>query len=1567
VTVTRTFADHVADYAQAGWPCILPVPPKDKFPPPVGFTGAEGRDTDPLQLVAWAGTHAGHSIALRMPEGVIGIDVDHYTKGTPENQIVKAGADTLASYAEQWGPLPPTWASTARGGDDGPGPSRILFYRVPPGRYATKLGADIDVIQRHHRYAVVWPSAHHEAGVYRWYAPDGTPSAVPPKPDEFPELPAAWVAGLADGAAGVSAASADRESGQILLDQLADDWRPECADVTSARLTAVEALRRSDSGSRHDTMTERTHHLVQLAASGHTGVAHALLELRDLWAEITAGEDRADEYERALLTSARKAVTVVGTVQVPNDPCLLLAGGFPLPPHVPSDPGDGEPDLQILEPPRWHGVRESIGTHAFDPQAGLDQALAEAVLARMYPALRYAYDAGAWLLRAPTRWELYKRLSPWAVAQLGPLMPVGDPTAEKGSEPYERAKRRARFMTAGGAGGIAKMVDSLVAGGMHPASIALADLDADPEILWAGGMPYSLRHSLTGPAFAQADVSTPHMHCAGVMPETRPTPLWDAFLAAVWPDPEVRRWAVRVLAISLTGYADRALPILLGETGRGKTQVVHLLMSVLGSYAHAANPKLLSSSTNEHDTIVFALKGRRLSFIDEAPAEAKAGQERLKQLTGGGELTARQMNQDPITFRPTHTLVLTANDEPVLTDPAIRARVRLIPCDGDPEEVAATRAAIGHVSGTTWRAEAPGVLAALMAEAAAWLADPSTAYTTAAPEHIRYLAETFGAEQDPVAMWVTEETEPSEEGTGSRELYQAFVASCRRNSMRTDLIPSETKWGRQLTRFGYPSSHSEHGKRRQLRLRTGGEFLPGLPVPSSGNAVQPDGLNRTADGFLTGSNATRQEQNSRSDRVSSVDPDGLTGSEAGYAHAHAHAHEAAPEADPTRQDGNRNSGADLRKQHPDGLADPVGHDAKPKPKRQQTEAAREKAARARAEKRAAAIAEAGGELLELPAVVTRDLVARSVALADADELLHTISGHPAGELTVDVETSGYPVGHEHYALRTVQLGGEHFTVVLDPTDPAQADVVRRHVAAAPVLHAHSATADLVPLAHAGLLGDDSGLEDAWERMHDTVIPAKLADPASTGSDPGLKKLSAAVLGEDAVSPGAEDAKDALFKAGKWLKEVKATTEPERSGWAQVDSRCATMVRYAAADVLDDAALARLLPQPPPNVLARERLAQRMTARVAYHGLRLDADHVAELQVAQRAALADAAARLAAFGVENPGSDQQVAAAVEREGLALPRTKTGRPSVASGVLEPHKGLDGRLGELVRARLDYQEAENRLGLFLDGYHLAVTRGDGRVRPTVYTMEAKTGRMSCVRPNLQQVPREGGFRACITADPGEVLISADFSGVELRVAAALSQDPNLMAIVADPARDIHREVAQIVWGPTAGKAERYMAKRKVFGRLYGSGINGLCTADPPVSEATARAIVDALDSMTPGLSAWSRMVADAIESGRTQFVTYSGRVIHMPRDRGYAGPNYCIQGTARELLIDALERWSRTRWGSCVLLPVHDELVVKVPESDAEEATRVLVECMASELAGVSIAAEPSEPSFAWADSV
>lgn len=1018
------YATGVAAYGTAGWTCILPVPRQDKYPPPQGFTGEAGRDTDPMVLLDWAHTHAEDSVALRMPPGVIGIDVDQYAKAGKH----KHGAETIARLSESLGPLPPTWSSTARGTDTEAGESGIRFFRVPVRRYRTVLKAthpdgtetgDVEIIQRHHRYAVVWPSPHPGAGtgaIYRWYSPDGVLATEPPAPEALPQLPLEWVNHLAIGATEAGPAAADVASGEALLGQIQDDSRPECSEVTSAKITALDKLGQTDAGSRHDTMVERTHHLVQLGAKGHPGVGAVLEELRALWNALTSGEGRDEEFTRGLLTSARKAVSVVGTVQVWRDPCMLMDGA-----HIPvvraddpGTPGKGESDVEtVVAPPRWAGPREVIGAAAFDPQVDHDQGLAEAVLERTHPALRFAYDSGGWLLRAPDRWELHGRLSSWAVAQVAPLMPVGDSAAEKGSEQQRRAARRQRLLASGGARSVANKVDDLVTGGMHPNALALADLDADPEVLWAGGYPWDLRASTheAGPQLAaRIDVTHPHLHTAAVMPQRRHTPLWDAFLKAVWPDPEVRAWAVRVLAITLTGYADRALPILLGETGRGKTQVVALIMSLLRTYAHSANPKLLSPNPNEHDTIVFDLKGRRLSFIDEAPSEAKAGQERLKQLTGGGELTGRQMNQDSITFAPTHTFVLTANDEPVLTDPAVRSRSRLIPCDGDPEAVRQARAAIGSVTGAAWRFEAPGVLAWLMGEAAAWLAEPTTAAQAAAPERIRFLAEQFGAEQDPVAVWVVEECEPCAEGTAARELYQAFVASCRRNSMRADAIPSETKWGRVTTRLGYPSVHTEHGKRRRLRVRHGG-FLPGMPAPANPSEVQApqatqnvnsqgvssgtcesaksaDGLGVSPDGFLTGSDANPSGVFPQVTPRESHAADGSDGlNQHLYAYTGAHA--------PVNSDLETGSNP----------SDPSAGDPAVTRKKPQSAEAKQRAAEKRAADQAERVRVAEAGHIGLPALLLADGTAHPGDLTQLDALLATITG-TGHALTVDVETSG---------------------------------------------------------------------------------------------------------------------------------------------------------------------------------------------------------------------------------------------------------------------------------------------------------------------------------------------------------------------------------------------------------------------------------------------------------------------------------------------------------------------------------------------------------------------------------
>jgi P4 family phage/plasmid primase-like protien len=1263
--------------------------------------------------------------------------------------------------------------------------------------------------------------------------------------------------------------------------------------------------------------------------------------------------------------------------------------------------------------PPWN-IASILGSDPFDPSLDTsDQGLAEAVAARMYPVLRYARDAGTWVKRERDAWEEIKdtdAVPNWIISQLARLMPYGQTPIPKElterTELHWQAYRRGLFMSSAGAGKIARKLRALVHSD-HPAALRVAELDINPEVLWAGGVPWDLRASGDRPTpAAWIDPHTPHLHTALCAPDAGVhTPRWAAFLDAVLPDPEVRAWTLRVLSIALTGYPDAAVPVLYGRERSGKSSLIEMLVTVLGSYAHAANPKLLSAQDSSHDAIVYDLKGRRLSFIDEGPKRGHENAERLKQLTGGASLTASKKYGNPITFQPTHTLIMTTNNEPQLTDPALRARMRLIPCD-EPER--RVRAARLPLLGPGLVAEAPGILAQLMRETAAYLADRDSAAITAAPLTIRGLAQELGENQDPVREWVNDCTVPADPGTPGRKLYTQFAAWHQNHPLyRRMSVPTETAFGRTLTDMGFKPEKREGRWFRPLSVLGGPGGLITPPSPGQYMAgdtpVGPSGppLGGSAAGLGGSEDELAKPQNPRSSLLSSSSFGGLAGRERDnkegerdrYIESREGYRELSLEPPATPEEGpeyrgvtceNEAGGSALR--HPPAstesdksgksditsLREPTNSEVAARAYQGGADKKLTKAearAQLKAEARLAAIRETSGEVLELPAVATRTGVVLPLTMEQAD-LAVAEAVRRSGALTVDVETSGYPVGHEHYELRSVQLGDEQAAVVLHPV--THAELIRHHLAVAPALHAHSATADLGPLAHAGL----ADAEAAWARMYDTVIPAKLADPASTGSDPGLKQLADAVLRDEAVAPAAEEARKAVFKAGRWLEKTQIDTPLEKSGWAQIETRCTTMIRYAASDVLDTAALARRLPSIPPEVLERERLVQRMTARVTHRGVRIDAEHVRRLTEQHTSARALAAERVRVFGIDNPGSNPQVAQKAAELGAELPRTPAGSLSVAEGVLDPLRRSEGALGAFVSAVLDYRHHDTVLGTFLAPYAQLCDRGDGRARPTVYTLGTDTGRMSCVRPNLQQLPREGGVRACITADPGQLMISADFSGVEIRVAAALSQDPTLMRIIAE-GRDLHAEIALQVFGPdpaatakagvrTAAKAHRYTAKRIVFGRLYGGGIATLARQGG-CDEATAQRAVDTLDQITPGLSSWSAGVREGVKQGQVAFTSYSGRVIHFPREYPHKAPNYAIQGTARELLVDAFIRWSQTQWGSTTILPVHDELDAFVPAEDAEEATQVLVQCMKSELGGVQIVAEPEKPSPFWLDSV
>lgn len=625
------------------------------------------------------------------------------------------------------------------------------------------------------------------------------------------------------------------------------------------------------------------------------------------------------------------------------------------------------------------------------------------------------------------------------------------------------------------------------------------------------------------------------------------------------------------------------------------------------------------------------------------------------------------------------------------------------------------------------------------------------------------------------------------------------------------------------------------------------------------------------------------------------------------------------------------------------------------------------------------ITELGGDLLELPAHKTRHGAARSVSIADAGAIVTAAMANRAdpGRLTVDIESTGYPIGHPHHEVRTVQLGNRDDGVVFAVGDPQQFAACVVALAAATELEAYSAAVEISHLAHIGMID----YQDGWRRIHDVVIKAQLHNPVGTESaDAGLKPQAGEHL-PDAVTPAAEAARAQLFRSAGWTTETKVKNagsddvggwvELERSGWAQVNPRCRTQVDYAVSDVLDCAALGEALPMPAPAVYARERAIQAAVGAVSWRGIRLDRDHI-EAKIDTHAPLRRAArAQLAELGIDNPGSNDQIAAALLTRGATagpnpgqLPVSeKSRKPSVRADVLARLPRTDA-LAPVIDTVLEFRKHNRILTTYLGPYHLLCTHGDGRMRSTVYTLQADTGRFSCVHENLQNIPTHGGIRECIAVDYGDLFIDADLAGVEVAVLAALSQDPVLMELVAS-GRKLHKIIAEMVYGPNYTTREYGYVKNGVFAKIYGASIWRIANT-VGCSETEAQMMVNALDEFAPHARRWGYELRNRAKAGMDSLTLYSGRVLRLPTATPHKIVNYYVQGTAREILADGILRWRQTKWGHYgLLVPVHDEQLASVPAADAPEAMLVLPECMAAELYGVKIKAEPKwkQPSDRW----
>ena len=370
----------------------------------------------------------------------------------------------------------------------------------------------------------------------------------------------------------------------------------------------------------------------------------------------------------------------------------------------------------------------------------------------------------------------------------------------------------------------------------------------------------------------------------------------------------------------------------------------------------------------------------------------------------------------------------------------------------------------------------------------------------------------------------------------------------------------------------------------------------------------------------------------------------------------------------------------------------------------------------------------------------------------------------------------------------------------------------------------------------------------------------------------------------------------------------------------------------------------------------------------HHGVLVDRDLLKKQsgELAKRLAELEVEAHKSAgqpFNLDSPKQLQEIL--FTKQGLPVrQKTRTGQPSTAEEVLEEL----AEKYQLPRIILEYRGLAKLRSTYTEKLPEQIDAKTGRVHTSYHQAVAVTGRLSSSDPNLQNIPirRPEGrrIRQAFIAPKGEVLLSADYSQIELRIMAHLSGDESLRRAFAEEG-DIHRATAAEVFDVAVDKVtndQRRAAKAINFGLIYGMSAFGLAR-QLGIERHAAQDYVGRYFGRYPGVREYmERTRASAREHGFVE--TVFGRRLYLPdirsRDRNlqqYAersAINAPMQGTAADIIKRAMIRvqaWiHESGIAAHLVLQVHDELVLEVAESAVEKVRGKVVElmCGAADLA-------------------
>lgn len=456
--------------------------------------------------------------------------------------------------------------------------------------------------------------------------------------------------------------------------------------------------------------------------------------------------------------------------------------------------------------------------------------------------------------------------------------------------------------------------------------------------------------------------------------------------------------------------------------------------------------------------------------------------------------------------------------------------------------------------------------------------------------------------------------------------------------------------------------------------------------------------------------------------------------------------------------------------------------------------------------------------------------------------------------------------------------------------------------------------------------------------HDTMLESYVAN--STASRHDMDSVARKYLGYETIHY-----EDVAGKGAKQIPFAEVSLEQATPYAAEDAEVCLRLHQVLQAQIEQTGSLAdvyRDIEMPLVPVLSQ----------IERRGVYVDRDMLAELsaEFERRMGEIESRAHDEAGEVFNIASPKQLQTILfEKMGLpVISKTGKGQPSTAESVLQ-ELAHEHALPQLI---LDYRSLSKLKSTYTDKLPTQINTGTGRVHTSYHQAVAATGRLSSSDPNLQNIPirsAEGRrIRQAFSAPEGTVLLAADYSQIELRIMAHLSRDDGLLGAFA-AGDDVHRATAAEVFGTAVDAVsddQRRAAKAINFGLIYGMSAFGLAR-QLGIERGDAQQYIDRYFERYPGVRAY---MDSTRESAREQgFVeTVFGRRLYLPdinarnaQIRQYAertAINAPMQGTAADIIkramIDVAAWLDDFGDDACLIMQVHDELVLEVSAARADE---------------------------------